>query len=124
MAEKPRVFHASPDGTAEPAAAAAPNTGGPSGTAEPDLKSRTLAEMSFSTHVLSLNAMAQMQLGALDPGAHGVEAVPVDLEGASHLIDTLAMLRDKTRNNLTPAEQKLLDAVLYDLRMKFVAARG
>lgn len=116
MADQPRVFRATPEGAAEPVdAAAEPKSASP----EADLKARTLAEMTFSTHVLSLNAMAQMNLGLIDGGPDN----PVDLEAAAHLIDTLAMLREKTRNNLTPAEQKLLDAVLYDLRMKHVAAR-
>ena len=39
------------------------------------------------------------------------------------MIDLLAMLQEKTRGNLDPAEAKLLDDLLYDLRMRFVQAQ-
>jgi hypothetical protein len=39
---------------------------------------------------------------------------------AQQLIDILGMLRDKTRGNLDQNEQSLLDAILFDLRMKYV----
>lgn len=101
---KQRVFRAGPKGTevAEDA-----TDGGP------DLTERTLREMTFSTHVISLNAMAMMYLGLIEGG----EADP---EGARHIIDTLAMLRDKTQGNLSAEEARLLDGVLYDLRLKYV----
>lgn len=110
MSEK-RVFRAGTDSPAEVDHTEA--------ASEPDPKSRTLQAMTFSTHVMSLNTMALMHLGAIDGGPE----LPVDLEAAQHLIDTLAMLRDKTLGNLDPAEEKLLDSVLYDLRMKFVQAK-
>jgi len=47
-------------------------------------------------------------------------AVERDLSAAQHVIDILGILRDKTRNNLEPGEQSLLDSVLYDLRMRYV----
>jgi hypothetical protein len=36
------------------------------------------------------------------------------------VIDILGILKDKTRGNLEQAEERLLEAVLYDLRMKYV----
>lgn len=39
---------------------------------------------------------------------------------AKFLIDTLAMLQEKTKNNLTKEEGEMLDYMLYDLRMRFV----
>ena len=39
------------------------------------------------------------------------------------MIDILAMLEQKTRGNLTAQERSLLEQVLYDLRMRFVAAQ-
>ncbi len=110
MADK-RVFQAGPDGEARLDHTEADR--------EADPKARTLQAMTFSTHVVSLNAMALMHLGAMDGGPD----MPVDLEAAQHLIDTLAMLRDKTRGNLDDGEARLLDTVLYDLRMKFIQAR-
>lgn len=84
------------------------------------LKHRTLEEMTFSTHVISLNAMALMHLGEME----GLPEAERDLEAARHTIDTLVMLRQKTRGNLTLEEDKLLDSVLYDLRMKFLRHAG
>ena len=72
----------------------------------------------FHTFVLSLGSSALMHLGELEqPGAGGTEK---DLPLAKHTIDILAMLQGKTRGNLTPEEDKLLDSLLYDLRLRFV----
>jgi hypothetical protein len=45
-----------------------------------------------------------------------------DLEAAKHAIDLLGVLQTKTRGNLEREEEELLTALLYDLRMKYVAA--
>ncbi len=42
-----------------------------------------------------------------------------DLFLAKHVIDTLSMLKEKTQGNLTEEEQKLMEGMLYDLRMAF-----
>jgi len=76
----------------------------------------------FSTHVLSLNAATLLQLGLME--APDGEAIERDLEAAKHLIDTLAVLERKTRGNLTDEEAKLLTTVLYELRLRYVEARG
>ena len=52
-----------------------------------------------------------------DPTTH---ALVRDLPAAKQVIDILGILRDKTRSNLEPGEQALLDSVLYDLRMRYV----
>ena len=46
-----------------------------------------------------------------------------NLEAASQMIELIAMLQEKTRGNLEPAESKLLEDLLYDLRMRFVQAQ-
>jgi hypothetical protein len=75
----------------------------------------------FHTFVLSLGSSALMNLGELErPGAGGAAK---DLGMAKHTIDILAMLQEKTRGNLTAEEDKLLDSLLYDLRLRFVDAR-
>jgi hypothetical protein len=83
------------------------------------LSDRALQEMTFSTHVVSLNAMAMMHMGQLGE----LPDVPQDLDAAAHVVDTLFMLRVKTQGNLTPEESRLLDTVLHDLRLKFVQLR-
>jgi hypothetical protein len=45
-----------------------------------------------------------------------------NLPMARYLIDTLAMIKEKTKGNLTPEEQKHLDGFLADLRMVYVKA--
>ncbi len=72
----------------------------------------------FSTFVITLSTSAMLYLGEIpDPDGNKVE---VNLPMAKHSIDLLVMLREKTRGNLSEEEQKLLDQMLYDLRMKFV----
>ena len=58
------------------------------------------------------------QLGLL-PGPSG-ERIPLDLENARRTIDMLEVLRHKTQGNLTAEEAKLLEDVLYELRLSFV----
>lgn len=80
-----------------------------------------LGPVDFSTHVLSLASSALIALGKM-PAPDG-EQHPIELDTARHLIDVLAMLEHKTRNNLDEAEQKLLGSLLYDLRVAFVDAQ-
>ena len=75
-----------------------------------------LEEMSFSTHLLSLNITALMHLGE----AEGVDEEHRDPAAARHIVDTLTMLAEKTQGNLTDEETKLLNALLYDLKLKIV----
>lgn len=80
----------------------------------------SLAEISFSTFIIGLSTQALMHLGEIpNPVSGEVEsALPV----AKQMIDILAMLRDKTKGNLDQGEQKLVDDVLFDLRMRYVEA--
>ena len=48
------------------------------------------------------------------------ETVEADPLVAQQTIDTLEMIRDKTRGNLDEEERKLIDSLLYELRMRFV----
>jgi hypothetical protein len=60
---------------------------------------------------------ALMQLGLV----HEQGAQPaVDLLGARQTIDTIGMLSDKTKGNLTMTEDNLMQNVLYELRMAYV----
>jgi hypothetical protein len=45
----------------------------------------------------------------------------VNLDLAKHHVDTLTMLEEKTKGNLTDEEKRTLDAALYETRMRFVA---
>lgn len=79
-----------------------------------------LPRIDFSTFVLSLGASALMHLGlAPDPSGEGQTAEP-NLPLARQAIDTLDMIEEKTRGNLDEDEAKLVQSVLYELRMNFV----
>ncbi|MBW1885948.1 MAG: DUF1844 domain-containing protein, partial [Deltaproteobacteria bacterium] len=72
-----------------------------------------LPSIDFSTFVLSLSTSALYQLGLVN-GPDGAPAPAPDLIMASQTIDTLKMLRSKTRGNLDEAELKLIDNLLYE----------
>ena len=80
-----------------------------------------LPRIDFSTFVLSLAASAMVQLG-LAPGLEGEKRESPDLAMARHTIDTIEMLVEKTRGNLDSDEERLLQSVLYEVRMSFVRA--
>lgn len=72
----------------------------------------------FAQLVLSLQAAAMQQMGKIMSPITGT--VERDLLMAKHSIDLLEMLSNKTAGNLTPDEKRLLDHVLYELRMNYV----
>jgi hypothetical protein len=78
-----------------------------------------LPKVDFSTLALSLGTTALYQLG-LVPDPESGEIAAADPIAAQQTIDTLEMLRDKTRGNLSEEERKLIDSLLYELRMRFV----
>ena len=80
---------------------------------------RGLPEATFLSLINMLAVEAAMHLGLIEtPG----EAPPgVDLEAARHMIDMLGVLEQKTRGNLSADEDKLLENILADLRMQYVA---
>ncbi len=87
------------------------------GTGSPD--DRALPAIDFSTLLLSLSTTALYQMGLVPDPETGRNAEP-DRAIAQQTIDTLEMLREKTRGNLDDDETKLFDSLLYELRMRFV----
>ena len=77
-----------------------------------------LPPVSFTLLVISLATQVRMCLGDIENPANGQKEV--DLELAKHNIDLLGMLEEKTQGNLSDQEKKLLDSVLYELRMRYV----
>ena len=74
-------------------------------------------EVTFERFMASLYMTAMMQLGLM----HEKGGQPaVDLVGARQTIDTLGLLAEKTKGNLTPKEQGFLQNCLYELRMAYV----
>jgi hypothetical protein len=74
-------------------------------------------EVTFERFMASLYMTAMMQLGLM----HEQGGQPaVDLIGARQTIDTLGMIAEKTKGNLTSKEQGFLQNCLYELRMAYV----
>ena len=84
------------------------------------LGGEALPEINFSTFVISLSTQALMHLGEIPNPLSGNEERDVPV--AKQMIDILAMLQDKTRGNLNGGEAKLIEDILFDLRMKYVEA--
>lgn len=82
-----------------------------------------LPAVDFASFCLSLATSALYHMGvAIDP--EGRDTIPQkNLPLAQQTIDSLEMLQDKTRGNLDSEEQRLLESLLYELRMHFVEAR-
>jgi hypothetical protein len=74
----------------------------------------------FYTFVLSLGSSAFIHLGDA-PHPETGELVPANLPLAKQTIDILSMLREKTRGNLTPEEEKFMENLLTDLRLRYVS---
>ena len=77
-------------------------------------------EISFSAFVISISTQALMHLGEMENPLSG--KVETDMPVAKQLIDIIGVLREKTRGNLDSGEEKLMDDVLFDLRMRYVEA--
>lgn len=76
------------------------------------------APLTFSAFVLGLASTALIHLG-VHPHPE-TNAVTIDLSLARQSIDVLAMLREKTRNNLSAEEEQLFGSILSDLQLRFV----
>jgi hypothetical protein len=74
--------------------------------------------LDFVGLLLSLGTQASMMMGAVRPGER---PVPPDLPGARSIISLLEILRDKTEGRRTAEEDEVLDGLLYELRMQYVA---
>ena len=68
-------------------------------------------EVSFASFLMSLAGQA----GALLDGGNAAE-----LDGARQIVSILEMLRDKTSGRRTPEEDRVLEGLLYELRMAYV----
>jgi hypothetical protein len=105
--------------TAPSATAPAEPPTAPSATVPAEPAAASLPEVDFTTFVLSLASSAAMHLlGIEEDGAR----LPPNLPLARQTIDILAMIQQKTKGNLSGEEERLLDHLLYDLRLQYVAA--
>ena len=76
-------------------------------------------QLDFSTFIMSLTSSAFYHLGDIaDPETGKTET---NLPAVNQTIDMLTMLREKTQGNLNTEENKLLEQLIYELQMKYVA---
>jgi hypothetical protein len=88
------------------------------GEAEQNIKDFPLPKVDFSTFLLSMASSALVQLGEVPSPDSGNKEE--NLQMAKHSIDIICMLQEKIKNGLTPEETRLLEGILYELRLKYV----
>jgi len=76
-------------------------------------------QIDFATFVMSLSQSAFYQLGEVPDPITGQKET--NLPAVHQTIDMLVMLKEKTKGNLTPEEAKLMEQMIYELQMKYVA---
>ena len=87
-------------------------------SAESKARPAETAAIDFSSFIMSLATQTLMQLGEVKP-PEGVK-IPIDVESARQSIEVIAMLEEKTRGNLEPHEDKLVEEILHTLRLHFL----
>ena len=93
--------------------------GASSGSADETPGADRMPKIDFSTFVISLGTSALYHMGIVNDPEQG-EAPQKNLALARQTIDTLEMLAEKTRGNLGEQEAKLMESLLFELRMRFV----
>jgi hypothetical protein len=76
------------------------------------------SKLDFSNFILSLNTSALIHLGDI-PDPQSRERI-YDMQSAKQTIEILELLKSKTSGNLDNEEDKLLEDVIYNLRLKYV----
>lgn len=77
-----------------------------------------MPEVTFSAFIMSLNTSALYHLGDIADPATGKTVVNLDL--ARNAIDSLTVIQEKTKGNLTSEEDQLLKSILYDAKLRYV----
>ena len=78
--------------------------------------------ISFAAFVLSLAHTAAVHFGDIPDPVSG-QLSESSLPAAQQMIDILALIETKTRGNLTTEERRLIEQVLYELRLRYVEAQ-
>jgi hypothetical protein len=85
-----------------------------------DTQRQPLPEVNFNSLIFSLSSSALLHIGEIADPHTGEKRK--DLPLAKHSIDIIAMLKEKTKGNLNDEEQKFMDNILADLRLRYVKA--
>jgi hypothetical protein len=87
-------------------------------TGSPEKESQPFPEINFAGFIFSLHTSALLHFGDFpDPVSNEKSR---NLPAAKQTIEILDMMKDKTRGNLDENEEKLLDGILYELKMRYV----
>ena len=78
--------------------------------------------LTFSGFILSLATTAAVHFGDIADPNTGERAEP-NLVAAAQMIELIAMLQERTKGNLLEPEERLVDDLLYELRLRFVQAQ-
>ena len=116
--ERGFVLSGAPAAASSSQSTAADSGSGPQAAAAFSKYREQTPEITFETFVVGLSTQALMHLGEIPDPSSG--QLGEDLTAAQQLIDIIGMLKYKTRGNLDREEQALLDAILFELRMKYV----
>ncbi|MFH1081926.1 MAG: DUF1844 domain-containing protein [Pseudomonadota bacterium] len=90
-------------------------------TPEKEAGSPPLPEVNFASLILSLSSTAFLHFGEIPDPVTGEKKK--DLPLAKHVIDTIAMLKEKTEGNLAKEEKQFIENILSELRLHFVKAK-
>jgi hypothetical protein len=86
------------------------------------VENQDASAVTFSSFVLTLATTAAVHFGDIADPSTGQRGEP-NLPAAAQMIELIAMLQQKTKGNLIGPEEKLIDDLLYELRMRFVQAQ-
>ena len=78
--------------------------------------------INFSGFILSLATTAAVHFGDIADPNTGSHAEP-NLPAAAQMIELIALLQEKTKGNLIEPEERLVDDLLYELRVRYVQAQ-
>ncbi|MBI3599511.1 MAG: DUF1844 domain-containing protein [Nitrospinae bacterium] len=75
-------------------------------------------EVNFTAFILSLSSSAMLHFGDIEDPVSGKKEK--NLLMAKHTIDMIDMLREKTKGNLTGDEERLMENILCELKLRYV----
>jgi protein-tyrosine-phosphatase len=82
-------------------------------------KEAASSQVDFPTFIMSLSSSAFYHLGDMPDPTTGKKEL--NLPAVQQTIDMLNMLKEKTKDNLKEDESKLLEQLIYELQVKYVA---
>ena len=78
--------------------------------------------ITFTGFILSLAHTAAVHFGDIADPTTGQAGEP-NIEAAGQMIEVIALLQEKTKGNLIEPEERLVDDLLYELRLRYVQAQ-